>query len=378
MKKFIAFIFIIMTMSLTTSVFATENQEISDKVENIEVQNEDNVKLVYDAYKEVKAALDSLSYDELASKVEDFYEVIDIYNEFTEEELESLAVLLGAEDAEEAFAIILNDWINANVVVSMNEVYEAYLADKTPYTALDFVELYDGVYNDPEYVDEELRELVRGFFENIHEDYEEALEIKPSDDIMAVYNAYMDLESYLQFGYVEDLAVAVENFYEVVDIYNEFTEGELDILATLIGLENGEEAYSVILSDWINANVIMEMNNVYEAYLNDPTLDTAKEFVEYYDAIYNDPDYVDEELREMVYNFFFTIDEDYEDAKKLIDESQQETEDPKEEPKQEEKNEDENIVNPETGDIFWSTIFNVTICACAIGYIVNKKVVKEN
>lgn len=79
--------------------------------------------------------------------------------------------------------------------------------------------------------------------------------------------------------------------------------------------KDGEEALWLILGDWIHTNVILEMNNVMNAYLDKPTTETAKAFVEYYDAVFNDSD---EELKELVQDFFSGIDATYKEAKEYL------------------------------------------------------------
>ena len=133
------------------------------------------VQYVYDAYVKVQEALESMTIDEdFYAAVEEFYAATDAFNELSEEELEELAELMGVADGETAWMEIFVDWININLVTIMDEVYQAYLADPSEENAEFLVDMYDSIFNDPEYVDEELMALIQGFFPDIDEVYADA------------------------------------------------------------------------------------------------------------------------------------------------------------------------------------------------------------
>lgn len=48
-----------------------------------------------------------------------------------------------------------------------------------------------------------------------------------------------------------------------------------------------QDVYNQILCDQINANIILELGEVYDAYVSDPAVDTVKALVEKYDEIFS-------------------------------------------------------------------------------------------
>ena len=96
-----------------------------------------------------------LSLLSISHRTPDFEAVLDEFNDLTEEELNQLAVLLEAEDAEAAFSAVLGTWINVNVINTMGELYNAFADNPNEKTAAALIEYYDSIYNDPSYKDEE-------------------------------------------------------------------------------------------------------------------------------------------------------------------------------------------------------------------------------
>jgi len=141
-----------------------------------------------------------------------------------------------------------------------------------------------------------------------------------SPDVIAVYEAYIYVSSAVSGPWTEDFDEAISEFEKVLDTFNEgLDDSEKADLAVLVGAKDWEEAFGMILDDWVNINIADEMIDIYDAYKADPNKETAKAFVEKYDSVYNDPEYVDEDLREFVAACVEDIEGVYAEALDLLD-----------------------------------------------------------
>ena len=314
------------------------------------------VQEVYDAYTAVHSALAGNTLSELQAAAEGFEAVLGTYNGLSEEQMGELAALLEV-DAETAFSMIFADWISTNVILEADSLYQAYLEDSNAGNAQAFVEYYDSIFNDPDYQDETMQELVRAFISDIDEVYEDAVSNLPSGDVAEVYNAYVALQYALESCDVSELQAAAEGFEAALEAYNNLSEEQMAELAALLGVD-AETAFSMIFGDWINTNVVLEADSLYQAYLEDSNSETAQAFVEYYDSIFNNPDYQDEALQELVRAFIFDIDEVYEEAAADIDDSSE-------------------AGNPDTGDhdhlVMWIAVMLMSTAATALLIVESKK-----
>lgn len=273
------------------------------------VSDDPEVQKAYDTY----LALEKALADGDIAALEDAYNYlndIEFETDSQQDEYDKIVEeMIGFED-------FLVTTFSAAYVVDANDKYEAYLADKNAGTAYNFVVAFDAVTEDCELNMED-------FVPGISADYEDAkANYMASENVLTVYNAYSELTAALEaleIGfYDEDFVNACKNFEAVLDVFNELTEEEFADLAVMLGVADGEEAFNVILSDWINANLALELGALYDAYLNDPTVETAAEFVEYYETLLNDTDLLTEEDKAVILTAFtFT----YEDAKSLLAEA---------------------------------------------------------
>lgn len=140
---------------------------------------------------------------------------------------------------------------------------------------------------------------------------EDAL-VAVSPDVIAVYDAYVLVSNAVLWADPDDFDEAISEFTKVLDTFNnELDDDEKADLAELLGANDWKEAYDMILGDWKNLNIAAEMIDLYDAFAADPSVANAEAFVEKYDAIYNDPNYVDEDLRDLVSESFeYIIEED--------------------------------------------------------------------
>ena len=187
----------------------------------------------------------------------------------------------------------------------------------------------------------------------------------PSQDVLDVYKAYEKVQDALSFGYDEDFVIACEEFEAVLDIYNDLSEDDMNALAALLSLENGEEAYNQILCDWINANIILELGEVYDAYVSEPNIDTAKALVEKYDEVFSATEMFLPEDFALFRNAVFCIDDYYEEAKMLLADASDEGEADEEEADKD--------ATPKTGDSSDMMMPLVVMVAAACVVVIVKK-----
>lgn len=296
-------------------VAATDSAESVLAVSDSAAGASQEVQDVYDAYTSLHSALNSQDIVELQAAADGFEDVVDTFDDLAQDQdqLAELAELLG-ETPENAFWVVFSDWIDTNVVLNTYKIYQDYLYDKNVKTALDFSDQYDRLAEGDGHLD-----LVRGFIPDFDAVYSDVLNHMASPEVMSVYDAYIDLKNALDSYTMSELQAAAEGFEAVVETFDELAKNQdqLGELAELLG-ETLEDAFGKIFSDWVDANVILTTEELYQAYLADPNAETAAEFVAMYDAIYNDPAYEDEQLRMRLSWFIFDIDDVYADALALV------------------------------------------------------------
>ena len=271
------------------------------------VSEDAEIQAAYNAFVEISDALNTYDYDALKQALETFDEIT---AEFTDEQYDEwdlvVTDVIGYEEA-------LTTVICAAMVIGTVEMMDAYQADPNAQTAYDFVYMYE------ECVDSEIE--IDLFIAEIESVYETAKTVDmPSEGVLEVYDAYTYLElalAFLECGfYDEDFVDACEGFEAVLDIFNELTEDELTDLACLMDVEDAETAYNIILGNWINANLALELGAAYDAYLDNPEDETAaSEFVEMYESILNDTQMLTDEDKAVILTSF---EEAYEDAKNFL------------------------------------------------------------
>lgn len=313
-----------------------------------------------DAYDAMKVVLSTQVGD--VEALEAAFEKVTTTNEELGLEYEDLEVL-EAHDPE-----YWNVMTQAGAIVNMSGVLDEYELKKNAKTALEVVNLYEEL--EPDY-----GQLLAGWFLDIDSIYEDAKQNVPSQNVLDVYEAYKKVQTALLFGYDEDFVKACEGFEAVLDVYNALSEDDLNTLAALMGLGNGEEAFNQILFDWINANTILELGAVYDAYVSNPNADTAKALVEKYDEVFGNTELFTPEDFELFRNAVFGIGDYYEEAKMLLADAVDEEEVDKDEV---DKDEVDKEASPKTGDSFDMMLPFVVMAAaaCAIVATVKRRVTK--
>lgn len=309
-KKFVSMMLslILMLTCLPMTVFADERT---------------NAEIVYEGYQEVWSAVASKDYETLCTAVSDFEaEAVDVFNELTEEELTELAALMGLEGTEEetaaeaAYGEMLSVWVDANMLAAMGEVYTAYLNNPNTETAYAFTDHYENIANSG---DDYYLYLIMDFYPDLPDDYTDAASTYlPSEKVLYVYQSFLPVQEALEYGNLGGLESAVEYFYDVVEIFNEPEESELEELAALMGADSSEEAYGWLFSDWFDANMILEVADVFYAYVDDSSLENAAAFVEMIGGENGWDDIYDYD-RSLLYTFFGEeFDEFYDGAEKIV------------------------------------------------------------
>lgn len=264
----------------------------------------DAQKASWKVYYDMRTALAGDDLDALKAASETFEEV----NEENDMDMESVQALKAMD--EDYWVIVFT----SNVVITASGYYDAFVADKNAKTAYDFVEYYGMEDVEPSKAD------IERFMPDIESLYAEAQENMPSEAVLAVYEAYANVQDVLNSWSVDESTyAAVETFAAVTEIFNELTEAELADLALLIGAEDAEAAWNQVFNDWVTLNIIVNVDAVYQAYANEPNAETAQALVDMYDSIFNDPNYNDPDMEEVIQNFFLGIDDVYADAKALLE-----------------------------------------------------------
>ena len=126
------------------------------------------------------------------------------------------------------------------------------------------------------------------------------------DEVAAVKTAIDAVDTALNNGSdFEALKDAMAGFGGLLDAFNEFGEAELTELAALWGEADAEAAFNKVFMVWYNANIVRKFGGVYNGYTSDSNVETAKEFVDFYNDVFNDPD---EELKGLIRSFFADAD----------------------------------------------------------------------
>jgi LPXTG-motif cell wall-anchored protein len=266
------------------------------------------IQAAVDAFADMENALEDGDLELLAKGLED---ISVITENLTEDQLVKWAEYVEAEIGLERFVEVA---ISAGMILGAVECYHAYVEDKNATSAYGFVSVY-----------EELKEMgydLNQFVPEAETAYEEAkANYLPEEGVLSVLDAYTELIFALEWQvYDEDFMAACEGFEAVLDTFNALSQDELEELAVLLEVESADEVFSLIVNDWVRANMIMMLGDAYDAYFEESTVETAQAFVEAYEVVFKDTTgVVTEEDLEVYYGFFSDIDDVYAEAKALID-----------------------------------------------------------
>ncbi|MBR4020322.1 MAG: hypothetical protein IKI99_03335, partial [Firmicutes bacterium] len=269
--------------------------------ETEKISDDPNVQTAWEKYEDLKTALTGNDVEALRTAVT----ALETANEKLE--MEDVEVI-EAKDPD-----FFDTMREASVTIQTADLYDAFLADKNAKTAKDFVDYY-GMEDVQGF-----KTTIVKFIPDVDAVYAEAQTMMPSENVVKVYDAYVGLANALEHWSVGDSTrEAVAAFDEVADVFNELSSEELADLALLMGVEDGPAAWNAVFSAVVDLNILISMDDVYQAYMNEPNAETAKAFVEYYEAVF--PENPDDAMidGELVRNFFMGIDDTYEEAKALL------------------------------------------------------------
>ena len=261
---------------------------------------------VYVLYRELLSALEGGDMESVQAAAE---ALVDPMNEISEEQMEGLAEIFDAE-AEEAMTTVLDVFIRANVYVDFCKKFTAFSDDCNGKTAKEFVEYYDSIYNE-DYEDEALEQLIADHYTGVEYVYKEAKVWAEAQDVV---DLYADVVSGVED---KDLASVKDILDEFGIALDSMDEEKWEVVAQISSASVEELPWEMIYY-YTTANVLVEIEDILEEFLDDPNEDTANALVEIYNGVYFDEAYVDEYLREIVPEFFEGIEESYEEAKALL------------------------------------------------------------
>lgn len=307
MKKriLVSLLVMILTFVPVISVYADTNVVSSDAT----------VQTAYEKYNAIVGAMAANSYDLLESEYE---ELISIISDFTDEQEEEwncvVNEVIGLNTA-------LSNLYNASHVVYTIGLMQMYQKSPNVRTAYKFVQAYEDCLS--------LEIAINNMHSGVEAVYTTAKSTDmPSEDVVALYNAYVEVVEALESGNPENLEDAIKEFQAVVDIYNEIDAVEFEELACLLEIKSedeeltdGEYIAQIIFADWMNINILDTLNKQYSQYVNDPDAENAGGLIMAYEMCF--PENEENEIisADLVYSFFPDIDDVYADAKVLLEKS---------------------------------------------------------
>lgn len=329
------------------------------------VSEDPAVQATYDAFEAMAAAYDSGDYAAMKAARDTFWAS---QEEYTDAQTAAWENIVTNTIGQDRYDTVTTDagWL----VDGFEPAYNDFVAEKNANTAYNYVKVYE--YLDWIAIDK--------FFADASALYEEAKAMAPtSENVIKVYEAYEDLMYWFTDEYNGVGSMAFEDSYEefeaLLDTFNELTEDEFTQLAGLLGVANGEEAFSLILNDWIVVNVAVEVASLADAFNDSYSVADAKAFVEYYDSIVESGMFTEEELELIIYRYSY--DSVYEDALYAIETAADDDQNG-EEPAATDGDVSDKEDSPATGDDFNAAPYAalMVIAAAAAGMVVKRRKVQ--
>lgn len=303
-KRFLSFVVaVVLTLTSTMTVCATESEGEELLEEQSLLSNE--VQAAYDVCVEIQTAIENKDIEAFKTAI---VKLEPANENLSEEQSDELAAALG----DDLWSILFS----ASVIDQTSSLRDAFLENKNVKTAKEFVEYHDILYVE-ESVDEEFRTLLEEMMPDLDAVYEEASANMPTEAVLKVFAAYENLKNGLEVWTMDEFNESYKGFEAVLDSYNELTEEEFSQLAVLLELEDAEAVFNVILSDWIDASILYTLKDLQVTFENDPTVENAEAYIEYYDSVYNDPEINTGAMKERL-EFNIWGEEVYNQAKELL------------------------------------------------------------
>lgn len=327
----------------------------------------------YEAYLGIVDALGTNDYDSLEDCYKEYISIVVNFTDEQDEEWNSIVEeKIGVDEA-------LSNLYDAACVVNTIGLMEEYEKNPNAKTAYDFVKAYDTC------LDFEIS--INSMHDGVESAYKTAKsKDMPSDNAVAVAEAYKDVVKALESGDATKLDDAIEGFYKVMDIYNNLELDEFEDIACLLELKSedpeltdGEYITQVIFADWMNINVLDSIDKVYSEYLDNPNAENAEALVEFYELVFPENEDDGAISEDLVYAFFPDLDDVYNEAKALLEagkDSDSNKNDDKDTNKDTNKDADNAANAPQTGDDFnmQLPLIAMLVSAAAVGLAIRRKV----
>ncbi|MBE6824620.1 MAG: hypothetical protein E7513_04675 [Ruminococcaceae bacterium] len=324
-KLLVVLLAITLVMMSVVPAFAAENDVVATQSSPDQVTPDSRVQQLYNAFVELKNTLYGNDLTAFLNAYDDFEAISTSIDTLTDEEAEELVALFGS-DMEGMVEELLTVAIVAGFVKGVYLDCEEFKATPNTSTAVMVIEDLESIAFNEEIEDDEFSKAIRNLISDIDEVYKEALEYKPTDRVYKLYESYYDMLDLLEWYLYEDLEETTKEFRDAYNSIDEFTDEEKDQISALIGLPF-EEAIGLMVSDYIEACIIVDTGKIYDAYIDNPCKDTAQALVDQYDGIFNDPSFSDEYLEDLIGEYFYDLEELYLEAKAMLEKDDDDSDD---------------------------------------------------
>ncbi len=318
MKKLLVVLLAIsLVMMSVVPAFAAENNVVATQSSPDQVAPDSRVQQFYDAFVELKNTVYGNDLTAFLKAYDDFEAISTSIDALTDEEAEELTALFGS-DVEGMIEELLTVAVVAGFVKGVYLDCEEFKATPNIATAVTVIEDLESIDFNEETEDDEFSKALRNLITDIDDVYKAALEYKPTDRVYKLYDSYYEMSDLLEWCLYEGLEETTKEFRDAYNNIDEFTDEEKEQLSALVGLPF-EEAIEVMVSDYIDACIIVDTGKAYDAYIDNPSKDTAQALVDQYESIFNDESFNDEYLEEQIFEFFYDLEDLYLEAKAMLE-----------------------------------------------------------
>ena len=285
------------------------------------------VQALYDKYVALETAYEGTSIDALRTASLALEEPFnDAMEDFSDAQWQEFGTLCG-KDYEEALMEMLVTYIYANVIITIDDAENEYLATPNALNALNLCEAYESIMLDDTGIDdsmiedvedvEEIRADINRLIPTLTSSYNAAKNDLPSSAVMKIYDTYYELSNAL-WGEIEDVKAVVgdelTNTINSIDTLSAQDKADLeaildetaaDIKAEMIDMENEAKAILLIADEYL-------------AFDEDPNRETAKAFIDKYNEIFKGSQ-TPKATKEAIEDFYYDLDERLDEAKAILE-----------------------------------------------------------
>ncbi len=306
-KVFVLLAVVMLTLTVTLSTVAGAAGVPAPRSGSATVSDDAAVQVAYEAYLGIVDAMTAKSYSQLETAYEAY---IDVTADFTDEQEGAWGeIIKDTFGQEEALGVLFD----ASCVINTVSLMQLYRQTPTVRAAYKFVEAYDRCVNF-EIPIAEMHDSVATAYATAKSDN------MLTDDVIAIYKAYVGVIEVLEAAYPDDLEDAAEEFQTVVGIYNELPDSGFTTLAALLDLTSedpeltdGEYISQVIWADWMDIQFLNTLRKAVDDYTEERNGENAETLVMVYEMLFPGDDEVIS--ADLVYAFYPELDGLYEDAK---------------------------------------------------------------